>query len=271
MPTYQIYYALENCTFGPDNLSASGTRSTGLTVCSGPQGGAVAKNCVFMDRIVKSGSTTVVATNCFFRNDDASYYPDETNRLGCTLKSVADMKMMPGTCVPAADSPLVDTADETLMSGYAKSMDASCVPGGGQRVFNGATDFGAFEHDWRSEYGTMLGANVVSAASPKVVGELGGSSVTIGAGQLDVTLTGGSTTRKNRLTVPFSVVGDGTLSVYWNGGLLGAYTKADGPQTLRFKSLSADNNFVFDYDGDDAGAVVSRLDQMVPGMLLIVR
>lgn len=224
-----------------------------------------------MDRIVKSGSTTVVATNCVFRNDDASYYPDETNRLGCTLMSLADMKMMPGTCVPAADSPLVDTADETLMSGYAKSMDASCVPGGGQRVFNGATDFGAFEHDWRSEYGTMLGANVVSAASPKVVGEPGGSSVTIGEGLLDVTLTGGSTTRKNRLTVPFSVVGDGTLSVYWNGGLLGAYTKADGPQTLKFKSEVADNNFVFDYDGDDAGAVVSRLDQMVPGMMLIVR
>lgn len=266
-PTFEIYYGLENCTFGPNNKTSSGGISASLYVLQSPKpdtSPAVAKNCVFMDR----PKSDVIATNCVFRNDDSTYYPPEEKRQGCELMSVADMKL-DDSFIPQKDSPLMGEADVSLMSEEALKFDAR----GGQRIYNGTPDLGAFEYDWRGDYAADLGDGnaTVKIASPKVVESKPGESVTIGAGRLGVTLTGGSTTRKNRLTVPFSVVGDGTLSVYWNGDLLGAYTKADGPQTLKFKSKVADNDFVFDYDGDDAGAIVSRLGQMVPGMTLIFR
>ena len=272
-PTYQIYYALENCTFGPDNLTGNGGRSTGLVVCHQPQGGAVAKNCVFMDRIQRTDANRVIAKNCIFRNDDASYYPaDEADRVDCTLMSVADMKMTPGTCVPAVDSPLVDKADETLMSDFAKTMDASCVAGGGQRVYNGAPDFGAFEHDWRPEYATMLGVTRVDAADPKVVGNVGDAFVTIGAGSLKLTMVGGGPTQRNVFSVPFSFNDGGTVSVAMNGEPVGTYKRDFGKDyLLKLKNRESQTTFDFDYDGAEDGLCLSRLTRTVQGLILLVR
>lgn len=272
-PTYQIYYALENCTFGPDNLTGNGGRSTGLVVCRQPQGSAVAKNCVFMDRIQRIDGDRVIATNCIFRNDDASYYPEaEQDRADCTLMSVADMKMTPGTCVPAVDSPLVDKADETLMSDFAKTMDASCVAGGGQRVYNDTPDFGAFEHDWRPEYAAMLGVTRVDAADPKVVGKIGDAFVTIGAGSLKLTMVGGGATQRNVFSVPFSFNNGGTVSVAMNGETVGVYSRDLGRDyLLSLKSRTPETTFDFAYEGDEDGLCLSRLTRTVQGFLLFVR
>ena len=264
-PTYSIYYAVENCTFGPDNLALNGTRSTGLYVLQQPLSSAVAKNCLFLDRVRRNDSYAVVATNSVFRNDDDSYSPIEQQRLGCRLMSVADVKLVEGSCVPSRISPLVDMADGTLMSERAKRMDAT----GGQRTYNGTADIGAFEYDWRPDYAAYLGGSRarVDEASENVVMDSGRTSLTMGVGRLMLTLTGGSTDGNTKYTVPFEVTGAGTLSIAANGAPAVGYTAA-GAASLQLSSALAENVFAFNYDSDDSGVQFGIIRRRKAGFMV---
>ena len=268
-PTFGIYYALENCTFGPDNLTLAGDRSTGLYVCQQPLSSAIAKNCVFLDRVRRNDSNAVVATNSVFRSDDNSYSPIESQRLGCSLMTTNEMLFAAGW-IPSRMSPLTDAADETLMSDYAKKMDAT----GGRRTSNGLSDIGAFEHDWREDYATRLGGSRVRVddASEDVVMDKAMTALKIGpGGTLSLTLLAGTTTVATRYTLPFEVLGEGSLEVTVNGLPAGVFATGEG--SVEFKNALSANSVAFAYtanDGDD-GVLLDTVSSRCNAMSIIVR
>ena len=70
---------------------------------------------------------------------------------------------------PVKGSVLINAGDDSVFVNNVGFIGDTVVDGG-QRVYNGRVDIGAYEYDWRADFAAAIGGGVtVSQASPKVV------------------------------------------------------------------------------------------------------
>ena len=169
--------------------------------------------------------------------------------------------------VPQKDSPAVDMQPAGEVPAMLGGVDAA----GGQRVYNGKADLGAFEYDWRGDYENHLGGRNVSVpyAPASLVADVAGTSLNLGQGAFSVELTGGNEGASTRYTLPLEVVGSGALTVVLNGSETYVFTSADGVASLVFRNKLANNTLAFSYDADDEGVSLGMVDSYCPGSILI--
>ncbi len=239
-------FGISHCTCGPNNFVSSNAR-----IVSDLAGGSV-DNTIFMIPMTHCNSS-IKFTNCVFTAvTDA--IKAQANLIGCTFVDTAADVGLDENCRPLKTSNLVvDKATPTALSDWAQGLDAD----GGQRVYNGTADIGAFEYDWRADYAADLGVKV-PAAAPGVVEEAEGTSVRLGAGELALLFTSGDPSLATLYTIPVEVKGAGTLTATLNGEVLTNLTSTAGAASIVFRNRAQENSLVLTYDGDDTGVLITR-------------
>jgi hypothetical protein len=188
-------------------------------------------NCVVAEGVV-SGSTApyVHMTDCIVTNIES-------------IALMEDGRISSGSCA-------IDFGSNDYVSGDVMDVDFA----GGQRIYNGRVDAGAYEFDWREKYaGTILAKRcTVGKASPEVVQGEGKVLVT---GTLDTEIAGPGTGRRYLVEIPVKVTGNGVLNVVMDGGTVASYALADGEQVFSYKSLddSESVSFVYTQGESDTG------------------
>ena len=186
-----------------------------------------------------------------------------------TVLDSIEAAKLDGNGVPQKDSPAVDAIAAADVPAILGGQDAD----GGQRIYNGKADLGAFEYDWRGDYARYLGG--AKAAAPKASANLvearDASSLVLGEGAFDLTLLGGTTDAPTKYALPLEVLGAGTLTVVVNGAQTNLYTAADGAATLAFKNDLAENALTFSYDADDEGVSFGAFARRTSGFRLLFR
>ena len=145
------------------------------------------------------------------------------------------------------------------MDGDASAEDL----GGGQRVYNGRRDIGAFEADWRGTYARDIrssGRIAVAAAGPMVV-ESAEKTVRIPSGQELVAGVAASAKPPSHL-LRVRVTGAGTLTVTRGGETVGAFTSADGVAELPVAWPASGGELAFAYSESDGYAEILGADSL---------
>ena len=259
-------YNIVNCTLFGNHNGGSATYDIG-----NPATGAAVYNTVATGQVTGNSSYYFYASNCVFNASHSSAgqkkFCDETTR----WVDESLLAFSPEGAPLSSTHPVVDAAGMSFMPRFDARMDYEKDALGGQRIYNGALDVGAVEYDWRKDFAQMLGGGMASvnvASSSVVTSSV--DSVSIRAGELDMTLAGG-TGLNVRYTIPVEVVGNGTLTVTNNGVQLAALTSSDGATSLVFKNRLAANNLVFAYDGSDAGVHIGKFGIKVPNLVISFR
>ena len=236
------YYRLENCTVTDRNLAAN--RASPATAGAPNSIGDPVCNCLFM----ASGKYNFnYVSNCVFaagstytnRFTAGAYVaPADGNR----AFSVAEM-MVDAAGRPQKGSPLVDTADAGLCMDLLGARDVA----GGQRVYNGTLDVGAYEYDWRPDYGRALktgGGVSVTRADPAVVLTPGGKVRVPDGAALDVAWSYVLPSGVRRLT---ATVADGAVCTATRNGAEEPFATltAAAPQPFKFTAESPVDTFTF--------------------------
>jgi hypothetical protein len=161
-------------------------------------------------------------------------------------------------------SPAIDAGSNLLVRAELAGKDVS----GGQRIYNGRVDIGAYEYDWRASYARTLHPSrcSVDSASPEVVQGEGKVLVT---GTLDTTFTGIGGGRRYTVRVPINVTGNGRLDVVSDGAVLASYTLADGAQTFVRTSTNSLDAYSFVYvpgESDTGCAEIGSVLWKAPGL-----
>ena len=188
-------------------------------------------NCVIAEGAISEAAMPYVTmTDCVITNAE-------------TIALMADGSLTDKSCA-------IDFGTNDYVSGDVMDVDFA----GGQRIYNGRVDAGAYEFDWREKYaGTILAKRcTVGKASPEVVQGEGKVLVT---GTLDTEIAGPGTGRRYLVEIPVKVTGNGVLNVVMDGGTVASYALADGEQVFSYKSLddSESVSFVYTQGESDTG------------------
>lgn len=249
--------ALNGCTFLADN--------NGCTVSVDAKtypNGIPAVNTAFCKKATLNGT---IFTNCAFAAGMILSGTNDANVVVNCLYGVTDFGL-DAEGRPTAHSPLLDAGDRTALP-----VDCATDRVGGQRVYNGQVDIGAYEYDWRPVFAACLVPKnlVVETADPSVTTNAAGKLV-IPSGAVSATWTVAAASAK----LPVEVTGTGTLSLYLNGALVQSVTAAEGPQTLKLSlAKTGANAFRFTYEpgtADTGAALLGALDYST-GCMLIIR
>ena len=232
---------LSNCTFLPGckkPLSAYFTESTPVrnSIISGSIS-ATANNPVYLyNCVVVEGAVSdtvapyVYMTDCVITNAEA-------------VALMEDGRLSFGSCA-------IDFGSNDYVAGEAMDVDFA----GGQRVYNGRVDAGAYEFDWRPAYADAILPKrcTVVNASPEV--EFGAGKLFV-AGTVDASIEGPGNGCRYFVEIPVKVSGNGVLSIRKGGETVASYDAADGNEifsyvgTNGFESLS----FVYAFGESDTG------------------
>ena len=145
---------------------------------------------------------------------------------------------------------------------------------GGQRVYNGAIDVGAFEYDWRPDYTAQVTDSrrlSVTAATPEVVSAESG--VYLPGGELTVTATDSRAAGGTQCELTARVTGTGTLAVRVGDRTLRELTAADGESALKFDTTGLSTDIVCAYtpgENETGGAYLSNV-AVIDNMIIIFR
>ena len=196
-----------NCTFGLDNKDMNGSSTT---VIGGDGTGRPVCNTLCLGGTITS---SWILNNCALVSGNSM--PQESNRTNCLVMAQADYYDLDADLRPASrTSPLVDAGSNAWVTAECEVADIL----GGQRIYNGNVDIGAYEFDWRSRYAQILGSNrlEVTNASPEVVEVESAVRIPAGA-SLGLTWGGPEARTAYRFTADLSGGGDLTLEA--NGGV----------------------------------------------------
>lgn len=86
---------------------------------------------------------------------------------GTVLLSEEEM-MLDGNYMPIKGSPLIDSGRNDLYYAFPEDVASALAESdlaGGQRIYNGNIDIGAFEYDWRSDFAKRLKGSQISVVS----------------------------------------------------------------------------------------------------------
>ena len=255
--------ALHNCTVTAGNTASNGSTTEVFPDFGGslPYTGfkATIENCVLLCSV----NLSAVTNSLVVTGKAGTKVSADCN----TFAADAAAAKIGADGMPQKDSPAVDMQPVAEVPAILGEVDAA----GGQRVYNGKADLGAFEYDWRGDYADYLGGinASVPAASANLVADVAGTSLNLGQGAFSVELTGGNEGASTRYTLPLEVVGSGALTVVLNGAETNVFTSADGVASLVFRNKLANNTLAFSYDADDEGVSLGRVDRHCPGGILI--
>lgn len=193
-----------NCTFGSENKTLTGGNTTVISSSTGPVYNTLCLGAVSLN----SGYALY---NCALLT--GASLPAASLRTNCIVMAKADYVLDENLRPASRTSPLVDAGSNVWLTAVNEVSDAL----GGQRIYNGNVDIGAYEFDWRSRYAQILGSSRVEVtnASPEVVDA--GSAVRIPSGaSLGLTWGGPEARTAYRFTADLS--GGGELTLEANGG-----------------------------------------------------
>ena len=222
-----------------------------------------------MGRFGATENNPVVLENCVLLTnlytEAAAPYVTMTDCLETNLAAIAigaDGRL-------SAESVAIDFGNNAKVVGDIGGKDVV----GGQRIYNGSVDAGAYEYDWREIYAKTLHPMFceVAEASPEVVQGEGKVLVT---GTLRATYAGSADWRKCSFAVPVQVTGGGVLTVSLNGETAAEYVAADGAQTFAFKNTNAFNEVSFMYaavENDVGAAEIGEALRRIKGSVVVVR
>ena len=221
-------------------------------------------NCAFSGGCYIAGTVS----NCLFSSKTA--LDKATTNIGSRV--IADLKLSAdGT--PMKGSPLIDAA-------LAKHSTLAVDANGGNRIYNGLPDIGAFEYDWRPDYAAYLMKNGrfdVTNATKTVT--LDTANLPLGiklgsGGTLAGVWTAQSASGRAGGDIAYRVTGNGSLKVYQDGALVETLTttEGDGWATLRLKSTESAMHLAFTYtagSSDPGTAYLGAFNDAQPFLLLV--
>ena len=193
-----------------------------------------------------------------------------TNSCENLMRVASADELLDADGMPLKGSLAVDSGDLEWYDADAGDTDVR----GGQRVYNGAIDVGAFEYDWRPDYTAQLTGSrrlSVTAATPEVVSAEGG--VYLPDGELTVTATDPRAAGGTMCELTARVTGTGTLAVRVGDRTLRELTAADGESALKFNTTGLLTDIVCAYtpgENETGGAYVSSV-AVTDGMFIIFR
>lgn len=253
-----VYYNVINCTYGEGNANISGSAAHML---NNGQSSSRVWNCVGLSNV---STGTMSEKNSDYRN---CLFPKEANySLGSNTNNVsfaytlAELRAMFSGGVPKSkDAASVDAGTSDALARLTGDEDLA----GNRRVANGAIDIGAYEYGWLSDYSAAIPRKLeVTEASSGVV--LSGGKVMLSDGDDLVA----SATAADRRTISAVLSGDGVLTVYRNGEVLGTFS-ASG--TLRFDDCAVGDEFRFSYASAAGGTAAITSCRNDAGLLMILR
>lgn len=208
-----------------------------------------------------SGGETVSISNCVIGSDVAWTHDPDFEPVGCqdALTQRELLAFYDGTGrALVKEAPGVDT-------GLAGVCPHEVDLDGARRVMNGAIDIGAFEYDWKNDYGKALAMKnlIVTDVSANGVVETDGVIRMTDGGELGAILSG---TEKATYVMRATLAGTGTLVVKLNGAEVGRLT-TDGSVTFEADENPADLRYAYMGEGK---ATLSLLFRKT-GMILMVR
>ena len=193
-----------------------------------------------------------------------------TNSCENLMRVASADELLDANGMPLKGSIAVDGGDRMWYDAAAGDKDVR----GGQRVYNGAIDVGAFEYDWRPDYTAQLTESrrmTVTAATPEVVSAEGG--VYLPDGVLTVTATDPRAEGGSNCELTVRVTGTGTLAVRVGDRTLRELTATDGESVLKFDTTGLSTDIVCAYtpgENETGGAYVSNV-AVIDNMIIIFR
>ncbi len=289
-----MYSRFEHCLLVNESDDDTGVRFCGgMRSCTyvNKQGKASGQNVELGNSLFEYGATyenSVIATANIYGGDLHPVLENMTNCLWVTgggnatldsatcanvikVSRVEDaLAMLDEAYAPIDGSALVDAGDRALLAKL--SGDVSTDLAGGQRIYGGALDIGAFEYDLRPALAKALHRRVTAVASAGEEIALADSKIRIPAGVIDA---GISVKRESGFAFSAEVTGSGTLSIYigdmktpWR-----TLTAADGGTELRFRVAAGTTALRFAYapGASDAGGASIGAFTGTNGFMLIIR
>jgi hypothetical protein len=180
------------------------------------------------------------------------------------------LAMLDEAYAPIDGSALVDAGDRALLAKL--SGDVSTDLAGGQRIYGGELDIGAFEYNLCPALAKALHRRFTAVASAGEEIALADGKIRIPAGAIDA---GVSVNRESGFAFSAEVTGTGTLSIYigdmetpWR-----TLTAADGETELRFSVAAGTTALRFAYapGPSDAGGASIGAFAGTNGFMLIIR
>lgn len=209
-------------------------------------------------------------TNCLFVTGGGNATIDSATCANVTtVATVADaLAMLDEDYAPLAGSALVDAGDRALLAKLADGGETDLA--GGQRIYGGQVDIGAFEYDLRPDIAKALNRRVsVSAAGEEVT--VAGGAVRIPDGAVEATITDA---QAGSFLLPVEVTGTGTLSIYLGASDAPWQTLAadDGAQELHVSVSAGTTPLRFAYasgPADTGCATIGALASTNPFVLVV--
>jgi hypothetical protein len=198
--------------------------------------------------LVGNAVTMKNVTNCLWVTGGGNATIDSATSANVITVATVDeaLAMLDADYRPLAGSTLVDAGDRSLLAHLMG--DAATDLGGGQRIYGGEVDIGAYEYDLRGDLSDALGGRIsaVGAASPDAT--LADGAVVLPEGEISATVTANDATA---LVVPVQVTGAGTFSIYFGDAEtpVATVTAADGAQQLRLSFAAGDTAVRLVFDG----------------------
>jgi hypothetical protein len=260
---------LRNCTIGKNNYLSN--NALGPSSENGVQHPQVYNTLVLAGKVYnvedfsKEGYSGVF-TNCAFTTEALKNWPasaiyDEKTIFADPSELQVDEKGVP---IPGKNL-AIDAGDIRYIDPLYSATDLA----GNPRAVNGSRmDIGCYEADWKNRYADDLGSRLsVSEASPAVyetqsrtVAMVDGTQVTIDLAKLG--------TRVARQTVAFKVVGDGVLTLIFDGNTY-TYTDTGAVQMFVSNSNAAMRQFKFSFVGAGTAELINCSNNI--GMSFVIR
>jgi len=284
------YSRFEHCLLLNDAVQNNGIRHSGGMLSStyvSPKGkgdkanvefygmqynyGATFENSILATaNLVGNAVTMKNVTNCLWVTGGGNATIDSaTSANVTTVATVADaLAMLDADYRPLAGSSLVDAGDRSLLAHLMG--DAAFDLGGGQRIYGGQVDIGAYEYDLRPSIAAFLNRRVVVTAADEDVA-LGASAVSIPEGAIAFTVTD---TQASSFTLPVEVTGSGTLSIYVGGSdtPLATLTSVHGATEVNLAVEAGTTEFLVAYAPgalDSGAALIGHLASTNPFVLTV--
>lgn len=268
------YSRFEHCLLLNDAVQNNGIRHSGGMLSStylSPKGkgdkanvefygtqynyGATFENSILATaNLVGNAVTMQNVTNCLWVTGGGNATIDSATCANVTtVATVADaLAMLDADYRPLAGSSLVDAGDKSLLAHL--TGDATTDLGGGQRIYGGQIDIGAYEYDLRGDISGALGGRVSNVGAASQDATLGADVVVLPEGEISATVSANEATS---LVVPVQVTGAGTLSIFLGNSELPAatVTAADGAQQPRLSFAAGDIAVRLVFDGAGSASI----------------
>ena len=209
-------------------------------------------------------------TNCLWVTGGGNATIDSaTSANVTTVATVAEaLAMLDEDYRPLKGSSLVDAGDKSLLAHLTGDMTADV--GGGQRIYGGQVDIGAYEYDMRGDFGAALNRRALVVSAPPEA-TLRSGNIVLPSGEIALTMEISS---DRAYFVPVEMTGTGTLSIFVGDSetAVATVSASDGAVRPRLSvPAGATMRFVYEPGAGDTGAAILDSFASTSGLIFFVR